>query len=247
VSPQTANVHLKILRIMFGAAEADGVLLRNPARFVKSLKVRGESTRRPFTLAELKRVLEVADDEWRSLILFGFYTGQRLADLAGLTWQNVDLQRGELRLVTGKTGRRMILPLAKPLRDHLERLPAGDDPKAPLHPRMAGVVARQGRVGNLSNQFIDLLAQAGLVKARTHKAPKDGTGDGAGRKAKRHASELSFHSLRHSFVTALKATGAAEAVAMDLAGHDSAEISRHYTSLDSATKRAALDRLPVLA
>jgi integrase len=86
-----------------------------------------------------------------------------------------------------------------------------------------------------------------LVKARTHKAPKDGTGDGAGRKAKRHASELSFHSLRHSFVTALKATGAAEAVAMDLAGHDSAEISRHYTSLDSATKRAALDRLPVLA
>lgn len=247
VSPQTANVHLKILRIMLGSAEADGALVRNPARFVKSLKVRGENTRRPFTLAELKRVLEVADDEWRSLVLFGFYTGQRLADLASLTWQNVDLQRGELRLVTGKTGRRMILPLAKPLRDHLERLPAGDDPKAPLHPRTAGVVARQGRVGNLSNQFIDLLAQAGLVKARTHKAPKDGAGDGAGRKAKRHASELSFHSLRHSFVTALKATGAAEAVAMDLAGHDSAEISRHYTSLDADTKRTALDRLPVLA
>ncbi len=247
VSPQTANGALKILRVILGVAEADGVLVRNPARFVKSLKVKGESTRRPFSLAELKRVLAAADDEWRSMILFGFYTGQRLGDLAALTWQNVDLQRGELRLVTGKTGRRIILPLAQPLRDHLERLPAGDDPKAPLHPRAAAVVARQGRVGNLSNQFSDLLAQTGLVEARTHRAPKDGKGDGSGRQGKRHASELSFHSLRHSFVTALKSTGAAEAVAMDLAGHDSAEISRHYTSLDSATKRAALDRLPVLA
>ncbi len=32
------------------------------------------------------------DAEWKSLILFGLYTGQRLGDLSRLPWQNVDLE-----------------------------------------------------------------------------------------------------------------------------------------------------------
>jgi integrase len=44
-----------------------------------------KSERRPFTIDELRAVLEVADDEWKSLIKFGLYTGQRLADIAALT------------------------------------------------------------------------------------------------------------------------------------------------------------------
>ena len=35
--------------------------------------------------------LSVADDEWRSMILFGLYTGARLSDVASLTWENIDL------------------------------------------------------------------------------------------------------------------------------------------------------------
>jgi hypothetical protein len=34
---------------------------------------------------------------------------------------------------------------------------------------------------------------------------------------------------------------------MDLAGHNSAEVSRNYTSIDTSTKRISLDRLPSLA
>jgi integrase len=37
-----------------------------------------------FTLPELRTVLDLANDEWRSMILFGFYTGQRLGDIATL-------------------------------------------------------------------------------------------------------------------------------------------------------------------
>jgi site-specific recombinase XerD len=57
-------------------------------------------------------------------------------------------------------------------------------------------------------------------------------------------SELSFHSLRHSFVSILKATGANEAVAMALAGHETRAISQQYTSLDENTLRTAVDKLP---
>jgi integrase len=79
--------------------------------------------------------LAIADPEWQSLIRFGLYTGQRLMDLALLTWSGIDLERGEIRLTTSKTGRRMTIPMAESLREHLVALAGGDDPDAPLHPR----------------------------------------------------------------------------------------------------------------
>lgn len=42
----------------------------------------------------------------------------------------------------------------------------------------------------------------------------------------------------------LKATGASQAVAMALAGHETEAISQHYTTLDDATLRAAVNKLP---
>lgn len=243
VSTGTANGMLKIVRVLFGAAEADGVMQRNEARFVKRLKVVGEDTaRRPFTLPELKRILEACDAEWRSLVMFGFYTGARLGDLAALTWQNLDLGRNEIRYASRKTGRKVILPLAKPLREVVDQLPAGDDPKQPLHPRAYEIAVREGRTSTLSRQFAELLAAAGLTQPRTHLAdPKK-----QGRSARRAVSEVSFHSLRHTAVSLLKTAGVSAAVAMDLAGHESPEISAHYTHIDEATKLEALNKLPVI-
>ncbi|MBE7158197.1 MAG: transposase [Rhodospirillales bacterium] len=53
---------------------------------------------------------------------FGLYTGQRLGDLSLLTWDNLDLSRGEVWLVTRKTGRQMILLLVKPPRPFVDAL-----------------------------------------------------------------------------------------------------------------------------
>jgi integrase len=39
-----------------------------------------------------------------------------LGELAALRWSNIDLTRGEIRFVTAKTGRRMIIPLSEGLR-----------------------------------------------------------------------------------------------------------------------------------
>jgi integrase len=62
------------------------------------------------------------------MILFGFYIGQRLADVATLQWSNVDLVKGEIRLRTRKTDKVMILPIAAPLlRRYLEGLSSSDD------------------------------------------------------------------------------------------------------------------------
>lgn len=249
VARTTANILLKIVRIIFAAAEADGVLLRNPARLVKKLKEKdGDrnrgNVRRAFKLAELKRILAVCDEEWRSLVLFGFYTGARLGDLARLTWQNLDLEAKELRYASVKTGRQVVIPLAAPLLAQIEQLPAGDDPQQPVHPRAFDMARRHGRSGALSVRFGDVLAAAGLVEARTHKAD---TKDPKGRNTRRTASALSFHCLRHTAVSLLKNAGVSDAVAQDLVGHDSAEVNRLYTHIEDQTKREAVNKLPVIS
>ena len=64
-------------------------------------------------MTEIKRILKACSDnsEWHCLVLFGLYLGQRLGDLAKLTWREVDLDPGEIAFTTRKTGRRIVLPL----------------------------------------------------------------------------------------------------------------------------------------
>src|SRR4029077_2354306 len=238
LSRSTANLSVKVLRICLGEAVRQGLLAVNPAVRVKLLKSTAESKRRAFTLAEIKRILRACGDdtEWRGLVLFGLYLGQRLGDLARLTWRAVDLDSGEIAFTTRKTGRRIVLPLVQPLTDYLASLPASDKPNAFIFPHAAS--AR--RTASLSNQFRNILVAAALVEPlpRGHKS----TGNGC--KQAREASEISFHSLRHSAVTMLKAAGVSDFIAREIVGHESAAVSRQYTHLTTDDKRAAMQRLP---
>jgi integrase len=175
------------------------------------------------------------------MLYFGLYTGQRLADIGTLTWANLDLGAAEVRVRTGKTGRIVRIPICSPLMAHIESLPAGDDPTARLHPRTSALFER-GSGPMVSRQFGDLLATAGLIAKRDHNKSK-----GKGRGARRDSSELSFHSLRHTATSMMKNAGISPAIVMDIIGHDSAEMSAHYTHIESDAKRKALDSMPDLA
>jgi integrase len=84
------------------------------------------------------------------------------------------------------------------------------------------------------------LAQAGLREEQTHK------GRGIGRNAKRRASKLSFHSLRHTAVSLLKDAGIPQATVMELIGHDSEQMSALYTHVGREALQKAAAALPVL-
>jgi integrase len=238
-TPRTANNKLKIVRTLFQSAWRDGLLSDNPAAKVSALKS-AESSRRPFTLGELRTVLSVASQEWRGMVLAGLYTGQRLKDVASLTWANVDLKRREIRLATSKTGRRQVIPIAKPLRAYISELTAGDDPNTPLFPSSYPLAIRSGGTAVLSQQFHNLLVSANLATAR----PPKSKSNGMGRDAARERSPISFHSLRHTATSLLKAAGVSESVTRDIIGHESAEISRHYTHVEDGAKRRAVGKLP---
>ncbi len=241
----TANRNLKILRIAFADAFKAKLVSANEAASVPVLKaaVNTKEGRRPFTEPELRRLLDVAGQEWRAMILTALYTGgQRLGDVARLNWCNVDLERAEVRLVTRKTGRRQILPMNAPLLACLASLPSSDDPQAPVFPQAAARIAatQGGGVGTLSNQFRELLVLAGLATSQTHEKALNG------RNSRRTAAELSFHSLRHTATSWMKDRGVSGPIVQDIVGHDSAAVSAHYTHIDEDTKRAALAMLPDL-
>lgn len=234
LSRATANLGVKVLRAMFNQAFKQGLLTSNPAKVVDILKQRGESKRRAFTLDELRRVLDAAKgSDWYGATLTSLYTGSRLSDTARLTWRAVDLQNNTLAFVAKKTGKRMLQPLAKPLAEHIASLPAGDDPNAPLFPTLVKL-----STSHLSDGFRCVLVDAGMADERSHEAT------GKGRHTARPVAELSFHSLRHSFVSILKSTGANEAVAMALAGHETKAVSQNYTHMDTASLRGAVDAMP---
>jgi integrase len=236
----TTNTELKILKMIFRSARRERYLLEDPAEGVKTVKNRTTTTRRPFLIDELRAVLSVADEEWQSLIKCGLYTGQRLGDLALLTWSQIDLDRDEIRLTTRKTGKQLLIPIAAPLREHLLEI-AGDDPRAPVHPRAYATVSAQfERVGTLSNQFSDLLVACGLRGPQPHRSK------GIGRSGKRQGSDLSFHSLRHTAVSLLKDAGIPDAVVMALVGHESAAMSQRYTHVGREALAKAAKTLPEL-
>jgi integrase len=240
LSAKSVNHDLKVIKMVFRTARRDSLVADDPAEFVDTVKRQRRDSRekRPFTLEELRAVLSVADEEWQSMILFGLYTGQRLGDLATLNWSNVDLENAQVRLTTSKTGKVLIIPMAEPLKRHVESLKLSDDPLSPIHPRAWTIVERQGKSGNLSNQFADLLAQAGLRKRKSHKSAN------IGRSARRASNALSFHSLRRTATTMMHEAGMPAAVVQAMIGHDSEAMHKLYISVGSDAMRNAANALP---
>lgn len=240
VSPKTVNHDLKTVKAIFKTAKRDQLVPEDPTEFIETAKGGGDDKRRPFTLKEIERVLAVADDEWRSMILCGLYTGLRISDVAKLAWNHIDLQKREIFIRVQKTGKSLVLPIAPPLAEHFESLPSSDNPRAPLHQKAFSIWEKEGRTGRLGNQFSEILATAGLRDATTRKST------GKGRGARREGQELSFHCLRHTAITLLKEAGIPESVVMAMVGHSSKEVSAKYTHVGKESLENAVAALPSL-
>lgn len=233
VAPSTVNKGVKVLKAALNAAVKSRQLEFNPAQHVELIQAESEGeSRRPFTSKELAALLAHASTEWRTMIYVAFYTGLRLRDCANLTWRNVELHTNTLNVLTEKTKRRQVLQLAEPLARHLSSM-AGDNPDAALCPALHGKNASW-----LSSQFYAVMVAAGIVEERGHQKT------GNGRDGRRESNPVSFHSLRYNCTSALKNAGVSDSVAMDMIGHETASISRNYTKIDDATKRAAVNKLP---
>jgi integrase len=241
LAPGTVKGYRRILSSIFLLAQNQGKIKGNPVALAKG---RGKAVedmttkKRPFTFEELKSLFTTATPFWKFMLTAGFYTGQSMGDLVTMRAEAVDLSAGVIRMNRRKTGKQVIIPISDNLRALLvKRFPKGG--KGYFWPDEA---ARYEKVGAspFSQEFYDMLATAGLVRARDEKKK----GSGKGRSAKRLPQKLGFHNLRHTFVTHLKIGGAMDSVAKELAGHSSSAVSTVYTHLPAATLANAINQLP---
>lgn len=242
-SASTTNLERKVLSVFFRRAISNEQLTSNPMLAVKPFKAgRGEiSKRRAFSLAELELLYSKApNDFWRYMIYGGFSTGLRLSDLVCLTWECVDLEAGVIHVNTRKTGKDVHIPLTRPFRSMLEALRAKTKRiRGFIWPEQARAYEEKGS-GQFSNAFYDeILAPCGFVPPRSTKHKVK-----SGRNRVREVNPVSFHSLRHSFVSLLKAAGGNQAVAKELAGHSSDLVSDNYTHLPIEVLAKAVELIP---
>lgn len=233
-SAATCNDALKTVRTALNTARRRGILLANVAEAVEAL-TEAETVRAVFSPEDVRRLIEAAPSEdWRGAILLGWHTGASLRDACNLRWGQVDLEAEVLSYRRAKTGRAVALPLHPELLQWFMDRPTSDDAGAFVFPTLAGKSAA-GKSG-LSMAFGRIMDAAGVTGEEVE---AEGT---KGRKRR----ALSYHSLRHSFVSRLANSGVSVELRQELAGHASAEMNLAYTHRELGPLRAAVEALPPL-
>jgi len=83
---------------------------------------------------QVGKLFGVASDDWKGLILAGYYTGARLLDLSTLRWSQVDLAGKTITIRQSKTGSVVVLVMHPSLEEHLISLAAPDHRMPPSFP-----------------------------------------------------------------------------------------------------------------
>ena len=146
---------------------------------------------------------------------------------------NVDLDKRTITVETRKTGKRLTVPIHPQFAAWLEMQTRGIG-KAPVFPTLAGKSG--GGKSGLSMAFKRIMERAGIKGCMLREA------SGAGRSQ----SSLSFHSLRHSFNSAMANAGVAPELRQKLTGHSSIDMNRVYTHHELEPLRAAVAAIPSL-
>ncbi len=222
------------LRTFFKVLAKPGRIPANPFEEI-ALRRRHCETKRPLTVEEIKRVIETAEGEMKTLFMIGTFTGLRLADCATLQWSETDLDRGIIRRIprkTARTGQVVIVGIPGILGEHLARLPR----QGPfVLPEIAEF--HRTRLTALSFTIQAHLKRCGIQTV------KEGTGPGTD---KRGVSIAGFHSLRHSFISMHAQAGTPQAVLQKLVGHGNPIMTEHYTHISESTARATAAALPAI-
>ena len=218
------------------AVEVDDYMSKNPmaavslaeeARAVIPERGQDQQKRLPFTLEEVRFMIQSFPAPWNDMVAVSFFLGGlRLSDVCTLRWDAVNWREGYVRLVEVKTRKERCLPILPQLRELLmRRLTQSTGGEEYVFPSMAHYYMGSSRT-SISTQFTALLRAHGMI---------GGTVDaGKVKGSKRHAvSAKSFHSIRHTVATYLRGgmTGTAlfspDAI-RDTIGHDSEEVERGY-------------------
>lgn len=147
------------------------------------------------------------------------YTGARLNDVLGMTWEDVDLARGTVTIIQDKrNGKRVTIPIAAPLRRVLEAIPRGT-PASRVFRRPTG------------EPFSDREVQRAFAVAL---------------RITKLRAELTPHSLRHTFASWLVMQGTPLRTVQELLGHADIRMTIRYAHLSPSHLAEAVAAIETL-
>ena len=216
LKPKTVRYLRGTLRTALNEAVRWGLIGRNAAALVDGPKVERFPIK-PFTPEEARRLLEaVRGDRLEALYSVALTMGLRQGEALGLTWKDIDLDVGYMRISkqlqrihgspqlvepkTDRSRRTLAMPpmISRALRDHFDR--------QQLERGRAGEQWRNG--GLVFTTPIGTALDGTAVTKEFHRVL-----DRAGLPQRR------FHDLRHSCATLLLVQGVSPRVVMDVLGH----------------------------
>jgi len=231
VSNKTANLGVKIVSMAFHDALRQGKIRFNPCVGLDALE-EDSVEREPFTPDEIKKLLKAATGDWHGAIMLAYYCGARLGDVANMQWSAIDWDKHLICFTPKKTrrGKKVLrIPLHPELEKQLLKNPGVGN--AFLFPALAG--RETGSTDGLSTEFRALMQKAGV-----HGEVVRHTANG------RRNTTKSFHSLRHSFNSALANAGVGRELRQVLTGHASERMNEIYTHRELETVRGAISLIP---
>ena len=229
----TIRLELAVISHLFEIARKEWGMegLHNP---VKAIRMPSPPAGRDRRLGpgELEKLLESSSEEMNQVIRFAWETAMRRGELAGMTWEMVNLKKRTVTLPETKNGQKRIVPLSSVAVTILkERLNTR---------RIDGKVWDIG-LDAISQDFAKAVSMARAAYEKEfkekHKGEKNAKTDSA------FLINLTFHDLRHEATSRLFELGLDATKVKNITGHKTYSMLARYTHLKAEDIALEIDRL----
>lgn len=217
VSPGTKRTERTALQAFYRWALEDGYITEDPTVKLRPVRVpRAEA--RPFAAWQIEAMLASGCRfRTQAMILVGYYQGFRVSQIARVRGDDIDREAMMIRTIA-KGGKLRYLPLRPEIADLSLHMPRVD----------WWFPARDG-----SDAPVKPASVTDLITAAKHRAGITNT-------------DLTPHSLRHSFGCELSDAGVDIRVIQELLLHEQLSTTQLYTRVSRARKSAGIAQLPAL-
>lgn len=197
MKPATVNREVACLKAVLNRAVRHGKLLQNPILKVKKLP-ENNVRMRILTQAEFESLLDCCPSHLKPVVLMAYYTGMRRSEILFLTWDEVDLGKGFIRLpgdrTKTQTGRSI-----------------------PLHPRIRETLSNLPRAIHTSRVFLRDGESFEEFKRSFRTACRNA-----------RIEDFTFHDLRHCALNNLRKAGNDYFRIMAISGHRTMSVFKRY-------------------
>ncbi len=200
IRPATVNREIACLKTAFSKAVKYNFIKTDP---LIKLKLLPENNVREELLSQdqFERLLAECPEHIRPIVIVAYYTGMRKSELLNLTWNEVHIEQGFIRLKAEqtKTRTRRSIPMHPSVRSLFKKIPRA------IH--VPNVFLLNGKpIREIKNGFRSACKRAGL-------------------------DNFTFHDLRHCAINNLRLAGNDYFKIMSMSGHKTTNVFKRYNTV----------------